>query len=92
MKKSSRAEKRIVLLSFAITFSILVLVLGFIKVDYEGRKMSINDTTPPFMVIENFDGTSTLKTKPFDIEKETDVTKINNLWKIIKDFCCIPNN
>jgi len=46
------------------------LGIGFVLVDYQGRKLSFGDDQPPFQVVEHQDGTADLKIKLMGKETE----------------------
>lgn len=92
MKKKRQKAGRTFLLSFTAALCLLILVLGALTVDYQGRRMSFGDDTPPFQVIGRENGNADLSMKLFGKEARVDFTFFNNLWNFLCDFSCIPHN
>lgn len=92
MKKKGKNAGRTFLISFTAALCILILVLGFLTVDYQGRRMSFGDDTPPIQVIGRENGDADLSLKFFGKEAQVDFTFFNNLWNFLCDFSCIPHN
>lgn len=91
-KKRSSKERRIFFYAFTLTLCLFILFAGFTHVDQVGRKMSHNDETPAFRVIETADGSAMLHIHTMGIQNSVEITKIKNLWDFFCEFCCIPNN
>lgn len=70
---------------------VIVLVLGILFVDAEGRKLSFNDTAPPFEMIYRADRTAELQINAFSLDRRVDVTAAVRVWHFIADFFCIPH-
>lgn len=89
--RSKMSPRAVFSFSFAFTFFVLLVSIGFIFVDYEGRKMSFGDDTPPFQVEEQNTGTSVLEIKTMGLHTEVDVTRLDNFFDFLCEFGCIPH-
>jgi len=93
MKKiTTKKDKKSFAMAFSITFCMLLLCIGLLLVDYQGRKLSFGDDSPVFQVTEYSDGTSNLLVNAFGEIKEYEITKLREIYNKILDFCCIPHN
>lgn len=79
------------LVSFFATLLAVTLIFGILYVDARGRKLSFNDTTPPFEMIYSADGTAELQINAFSLDRRVDVTGAVRVWHFIADFFCIPH-
>ena len=79
------------LVSFFATLLAVTLIFGILYVDARGRKLSFNDTTPPFEMIYSADGTAELQINAFSLDRRVDVTGVVRVWHFIADFFCIPH-
>lgn len=68
------------------------MVIGVVTVDFRGRQLSFGDDTPPLEKITDENGSVTLRVKLLGIDTDTDITKIDRIWKLFLDFSCIPHN
>ena len=84
-------HSRAFLLSFFGTAVILLLIIGLLLVDAEGRRLSFNDTSPAFEIIYNMDGTADMQINAFSLDKRINVTGFVKTWHFIADFFCIPH-
>lgn len=87
MKKQARGA---FWLSFGISLSVLIFVLGIVFVDYQGRRLSFGDASPP-VYAERRDDRTELKIKLLGAEHEMDITQIDKFWKLFLEFSCIPH-
>lgn len=92
MEKQNRKAWRIFFFSFAAALCLFILGIGFVLVDYQGRKLSFGDDQPPFQVVEHQDGTADLKIKLMGKEAEYDFTAFDKMWKFICEFGCLPHS
>ncbi len=76
--------------SFLATLLTVILVFAILFVDAEGRKLSFNDTAPPFEMLYYADETAELQINAFSLDKRVDVSGIVRVWHFIADFFCIP--
>ena len=83
-------EKKIFWLSLGITLAVVILVLGIFTVDYQGRRISLGDSTPPLFLYAKEDGGTGLEVKLLGMDKHFDVTELKELWELAWDFFCLP--
>lgn len=86
-----KEPKKSFLMAFTITLCVLILTAGMIAVDYQGRKLSFGDDTPPFSVHREEDRTE-LAIRLFGVNQELDITKIDEFWRFLCDFGCLPHS
>ena len=84
-------HSRTFLVSFLSTVVVLLLIIGLLMVDAEGRKLSFNDTSPAFEIIYNTDGTADMQINAFSLDSRVNVTGFVKVWHFIADFFCIPH-
>lgn len=77
--------------SFLATLLVIVLLFGILYVDAEGRRLSFNDTAPPFEMLYHADETAELQINAFSLDKRIDVSGAVRIWHFIADFFCIPH-
>lgn len=78
-------------MSFFATLLMVVLIFGVLYVDAEGRKLSFNDTAPPFEMLYYPNETAELQINAFSLDKRVDVSSAVRIWHFIADFFCIPH-
>lgn len=88
---TKQSNRRAFFIPFLSTICVLGIALGMMAVDYNGRKLSFADDTPPLSVSQEADGSKYLQVYGFGIQEEVNVTVLADVWKKICDFCCIPN-
>ncbi len=89
MKKKDRQT---FLFSLGLSLFLLLTSAGIVAVDFQGRRLSFGDDTPPARRVELPDGSTRLELRIFDWKQDIDVTKFDKLWKMFLDFSCIPHN
>lgn len=89
MKKKSR---RAFWLSLGVSLFLFLTAAGLFMVDYQGRKLSFGDNTPPMRVDRHPDGGAELEIKAFGMEKSVDITEIDEFFHFLCDFGCIPHS
>lgn len=77
-------------ISFGITLAVVILILGVFTVDYQGRRISLGDSVPPFFLYAKEDGGTGLEVKLLGMDKQFDVTALKALWELVWDFLCLP--
>ena len=85
-----KEDRKTFWISLGVTLAVLILVLGVIAVDYQGRRISLGDSTPPFFVFPKEDGGTGLEVKLLGMDKQFDVSKLKNFWELAWDFFCLP--
>lgn len=63
---------------------------GFLAVDYQGRKLSFGDDTP-LAKVDRLSTRTELTVKAFGREGCWDVTRLDEVWRFLCDFSCIPH-
>ncbi len=79
------------LFSLGLSLFLLLTVLGIVTVDYQGRRLSFGDSTPPFCVTDKPGGGTELEIRLLGTETELDITKFDEFLKFLCDFGCIPH-
>lgn len=87
---TKKKDYRVFFIGFWTTLCISFFIIGVLTVDYHGRRMSINDSSPVVAVVKEEDGTAVMQVNALGYEQEYTVTSIVELWEKIKDFCCLP--
>lgn len=77
-------------IAFCVTVCIGWVLLGLLTVDYNGRSMSLNDSSPIIAVTEQEDGSNIMNINAFGYKGSFEVTTLMEYWEKFKDFCCIP--
>lgn len=86
-----RKNRRAFWFTLGVSLFVFLTAAGFLTVDYQGRKMSFGDSTPPLHVDKSADGRAELEIKAFGVEKTWDITKIDEIFDFLCDFGCIPH-
>lgn len=84
-------HSRSFMVSFVSTVLVLLLFIGMLAVDAEGRRLSFNDTSPAVEVVYNADGTARMQINAFSIDRSVNVTGLVKAWHFVADFFCIPH-
>ena len=84
-------KRRAFFLALGISLFLFITAVGFVVVDYQGRRLSFGDEQPPFQVEQLSNGKACLRVKLFGLNASWDVTSANRAWEAICDFCCIPH-
>ncbi len=79
------------LCSLGVSMFFLLTALGLATVDYQGRRLSFGDSTPPIHVEDKPGGGAELEIKLLGLDKRVDVTKLDEFWDFLCDFGCIPH-
>lgn len=91
VKKRDRAGRQVFLFSLGLSLFLLLTALGIVTVDYQGRRLSFGDNTPPFHVTDKPGGGTELEIRVLGTKTELDITKFDEMWKFLCDFSCIPH-
>jgi len=84
-------RSRTFLMSFFVTLLLVVFVIGIFAVDAEGRRLSFNDTSPPFEVIYHKNGVAQIQVNAFSLNRRFRATGLIKAWHFVADFFCIPH-
>lgn len=84
-------RSRAFITSFFMTLLVVLLIFTLLTVDARGRRLSFNDTAPPFEIIYTDDSRALLDINAFSLDKQLDVTDAVRLWHFIADFFCLPH-
>lgn len=79
------------LVSFLCTMLVLLLLIGLVVVDTQGRRISFNDTSPAVEILYTENGTAQLQINAFSLDQKINITAFVKLWHFIADFFCIPH-
>lgn len=77
--------------AFLATVLVFALFFALLAVDSAGRRRSFNDTSPPFVVTYEADGTAKLTVNAFSWRHAFNVTGIVKCWHFIAEFFCLPH-
>lgn len=69
---------------------VFITSAGLLAVDYQGRKLSFGDSTP-LAKVDRLGSRTELTVKAFGREACWDVTGLDEVWRFICDFSCIPH-
>lgn len=84
--KSQKNKIRIFYVSFFSTICVVLLLWGLIKVDFQGRKISTGDKTPPFEIVRQDQNQVYFQITSMGIEKKWDISFAANSWEKIKEI------
>ncbi len=85
-----REERRAFWFSLALSLFVFMTAAGLLVVDYQGRKLSFGDSTPPVALDRQSDPPK-LHIKAFGIEEDIDATGLDSAIDFLCDFGCIPH-
>lgn len=91
MKRKETAGRRTFFISLGITLFLLITAVGFILVDWQGRRLSFGDPTPPFHLVDRPGEKTELEIRLLGLEKRVDITKLADFFNFLCDFSCIPH-
>ncbi|HIY26345.1 MAG TPA: hypothetical protein H9838_04125 [Candidatus Acutalibacter pullistercoris] len=77
-------------MAWGVSLAALLLVCGALTVDYQGRRLSFGDGTPPVQLRRQGDGATLLEVKAFGQEASFDVTWWDKAVGFLCDFACLP--
>ena len=89
-KNSKREERRVFWFSLALSLFVFLTVVGLVTVDYQGRKLSFGDSTPPIALDRQSDPPQ-LRIKVFGVEENYDAAKLEKALDFLWDFGCLPH-
>ena len=88
-QKSKRPERRTFWFSLGLGLFVFLTAAGLLAVDYQGRKLSFGDSTPP-VVLDRQQDPPQLPVKAFGVEESWDATGLENFLDFLCDFGCLP--
>lgn len=88
--KSSREERRAFWFALGMGLFVFGTAVGLVVVDYQGRRLSFGDSTPPIS-LDRQANPPQLHIKAFGVEESWDATKIREAMDFLCDFGCIPH-
>lgn len=91
MGKDKKAKKDFQVFWLSLAFSLFVFITagGFLVVDYQGRKLSFGDSTPP-LALDTTVTPPQLRVKALGLDSTYDATKIKEALDFLTDFSCLP--
>lgn len=87
---SRRKERRAFWFGLGIGLFVFITAAGLLVVDYQGRKLSFGDNTPPISLDRQSDPPR-LRVKAFGVEESWDASKIKEAMDFLCDFGCLPH-
>ncbi len=87
-----RASTQTFLFSLGISLFLLITAAGIVTVDAQGRRLTFGDDIPPLRTVSETSDKTVLEIRLLGHEGQVDVTKAEEIWKFLLDFCCIPHN
>lgn len=87
---SRRKERRAFWFGLGIGLFMFITAAGLLVVDYQGRKLSFGDSTPPVSLDRQSDPPR-LRVKAFGVEESWDASKIKEAMDFLCDFGCLPH-
>ncbi len=87
---SRRKERRAFWFGLGIGLFVFITAAGLLVVDYQGRKLSFGDGTPPISLDRQSDPPR-LRVKAFGVEESWDASKIKEAMDFLCDFGCLPH-
>ena len=87
-----KAERAPFYASLGVSLAILITGLGFATVDYQGRRLSLGDSTPPVDVVSLPNGGTGVHIKLMGIDRDFDITGFKAVWDFVCDFACLPRD
>lgn len=87
---SRRKERRAFWFGLGIGLFVFITAAGLLVVDYQGRKLSFGDSTPPVSLDRQSDPPR-LRVKAFGVEESWDASKIKEAMDFLCDFGCLPH-
>lgn len=88
-QKKGRPERRTFWFSLGLGLFVFLTGAGLLVVDYQGRKLSFGDDTPPLALDRQADPPQ-LRVKAFGVEESWDAASIDKLLDFLCDFGCLP--
>ena len=88
--RNRREERRAFWFGMGIGLFVFVTLAGLVVVDYQGRKLSFGDSTPP-VSLDRQSNPPQLRLKAFGVEESWDATKIKEAIDFLCDFGCLPH-
>lgn len=87
---SKREERRAFWFSWALSLFVFMTAAGLLAVDYQGRKLSFGDSTPP-VSLDRQAQPPQLRIKAFGLEESFDAAGLDSAIDLLCDFGCIPH-
>lgn len=89
-RERKREERRAFWFALGVGLFVFITAAGFLTVDYQGRKLSFGDSTPP-VSLDRQSSPPALHVKVFGVEGTFDASGIDRAMDFICDFGCIPH-
>ena len=86
-----RKKSQTFLFSLGISLFLFLTAAGLLTVDYQGRRLSFGDDDLPFQKTALPNGGTALQIKLLGAEEQFDITPLENFYKFLLDFSCIPH-
>ena len=81
-------KRRAFFLALGISLFLFITAVGFVVVDYQGRRLSFGESQPPLWLR----GRYTLEVDLLGVEASLDATALGRARDFLLDFLCLPHS
>lgn len=85
-------KRRAFFLALGISLFLFITAVGFVVVDYQGRRLSFGESHPPLWLRRLPGGRYTLEVDLLGVEASLDATGLGRAWDFLLDFLCLPHS
>lgn len=85
-------KRRIFFLALGISLFLFITAVGFVVVDYQGRRLSFGESQPPLWLRRFPGGRYTLEVDLLGVEASLDATALGRARDFLLDFLCLPHS
>lgn len=78
--------------ALGVTLAALIFLLGCVTVDYQGRRLSLGDSTPPVSAVALPGDRRGVRVKALGVDCTLDLTPVFQAWDLLWDFACLPRD
>lgn len=85
-------KRRAFFLALGISLFLFITAVGFVVVDYQGRRLSFGESQPPLWLRRLPGGRYTLEVDLLGVETSLDATGLGRARDFLLDFLCLPHS
>ena len=85
-------KRRAFFLALGISLFLFITAVGFVVVDYQGRRLSFGESQPPLWLRRLPGGRYTLEVDLLGVEASLDATGLGRARDFLLDFLCLPHS